>query len=99
VKNLVWDEDRHAGLKAVGGDSGENPNMTLILNNDAYAKWGTKIRKILLRLEFDQSDEANLVKDAFGLKGFIDTEPSNFEHTIKLLEKAGCDPESCEFTF
>lgn len=99
VKNLAWDEKKHLGLKAVGGDSAENPNMTLILSNDSYAKWGTGIRKILLRLEFNQSDDANLVKDVFGLRGFIDTPPSSFEHTFELLEKAGCDPESCEFTF
>jgi ABC-type phosphate/phosphonate transport system substrate-binding protein len=98
VKNLVWDEEKHLGLKAVGGDSAENPNMTLILNNDAYANWGVAVRKVLLRLEFDLAKDAELVKDAFGLRGFIDTPPSSFEHTFELLDKAGCDPESCEFS-
>jgi ABC-type phosphate/phosphonate transport system substrate-binding protein len=99
VKNLAWDEDRHLGLKAVGGDSAENPNMTLILNVKAYEQWGRKIRKILLRLEFNQSDDANLVRDSFGIRGFIDTSPSSFEHTFKILDEAGVDPATFDFTF
>jgi ABC-type phosphate/phosphonate transport system substrate-binding protein len=99
VKNLAWDEDRYPALKAVGGDSAENPNMTLILSNDAYAKWGTKVRKILLLLEFNQSEEANMVKKAFGIRGFIDTAPSSFEHTFDILDRAGVDPASFDFTF
>ena len=99
VKNLSWDEDRHPGLKAVGGDSAENPNMTLILNSKAYEQWGSKVRKILLRLEFDQSDDASLVRDSFGIRGFIDTSQSSFEHTFGILDRAGVDPATFDFTF
>lgn len=99
AKNLAWDEDRHPALKVVGGDSAENPNMTLILNNDAYAQWGARIRKILLLLEYNQSEEATLVKKAFGIRGFIDTAPSSFEHTFGILDRAGIDPATFDFTF
>ena len=91
VKNRVWDElkKRYPDLKQVAEDNGENPNNTLIVSCKTDKKLADKVKKILLGLKGDNSPEAESVKRALGITGYIVTTEKDFSHTIPLIKKAG----------
>lgn len=91
VKNRVWDKEKakYAELEKVGGDSGENPDNTLIVSKK-FSKGSTeKLAAILLGLGNDESAEAKAVKDSLKISKFIKTTPNDFKSTLTLLKKAG----------
>ncbi len=100
VKNRVWDSVKHQypNLVQVGKDTGENPNGTLIVSSKADSSVMNEVKRALLAIGSDTSPEAMSVKDRLGVKGYIATTESDFEHTIALLGTAGVD-ESFEWKF
>jgi len=99
VKNLVWDEKKYPTLAVVGGDSAKNPNNTLILANNTYARVGNTIEKILIDISNDDSPFTSKVKEVFKIKGFIKTTNKDFEHTFDLLKSAHINPAKFDFKF
>ena len=99
AKNLIWDEKKYPTLAVVGGDFAKNPNNTLVLTNDTYARVGTVIEKILIDIDNDDSSFARKVKDVFKVKGFIKTTNEDFVHTFDLLKRAHIDPGKFDFNF
>lgn len=95
VKNRVWDEekDKYPNLEKVGEDKGENPNNTLIISFKVNKSLAKEIKKILLGIEADKSNEAKRVKDTLKIKKYISTDKKDFKHTLKLLKKAGVTKE------
>lgn len=91
VKNRVWDKEqsKYAGLEKAGGDTGENPDNTLIVSKKLAAATAQQLAGILLGLKDDQSAEAAAVKDTLKIQGFIKTTDADFKHTLSLLKKAG----------
>jgi ABC-type phosphate/phosphonate transport system substrate-binding protein len=98
-KNTVWNAEQYKGLVVVGGDTGENPDNTLIMPNAAYAKYGAAIAKALLALEADKGEKAEAVKKAFGCKSFIATGEKDFSHTFTLVDEIGIDAKKFDFVF
>ena len=93
VKNRVWDKlkKRYPDLKKVAEDHGENPNNTLIVSPKTDKTLADKVKKILLDLKDDNSPEAESLKKALGITGYIVTTKDDFSHTIPLIKKAGVD--------
>lgn len=91
VKNHVWtkEQSKYAGLEKVGGDTGENPDNTLIVSKKLDAGTAKKVADILLGVQSDNSAEAAAVKDSLKIKSFIATTDKDFKHTLELLKKAG----------
>jgi ABC-type phosphate/phosphonate transport system substrate-binding protein len=91
VKNHVWnkEKDKYATLEKVGGDTGENPDNTLIVSNKLDPGMAKKISGILLGVKDDASPEAAAVRDSLKIQGFITTSDKDFKHTLGLLKKAG----------
>lgn len=100
VKNRVWDgqKGKYDGIDRVGEDSGENPNMVLIVSKKANPEIVARISAILLGLNNDPSPAAQAVKKKLGITGFIKTTGNDFKFTLPLLKKAGVD-ESFDFSF
>jgi len=99
IKNLVFDNNSPDNIIVVGGDSSENPNMTLIVTNEISKSFGEQILKTLLKIEYDNTEIANNVKKAFNIKGFTKTSEADFAHTFNNLKKAKIDPVSFNFKF
>ena len=91
VKNRVWDKEKskYPNLKQVGKDDGENPNNTFIISIKMDKILAEKIKNIFLKIEKDDSPEAEAVKKGLNISGYIVTEKKDFSHTIPLLKKAG----------
>ncbi|MBT3236946.1 MAG: extracellular solute-binding protein [Bdellovibrionales bacterium] len=95
VKNWVWEtlKGKYPNLEQVGKDSGENPNGTMIVSKKIDPKMAKRIKEILLNIEADSSTEAVAVKTKLKIRRYIVTNKKDFEHTLKLLAKAGVTPE------
>ena len=91
VKNRVWDKEqsKYPMLEKVGGDTGENPDSTLIVSKKLAAGVSQQIAGILLGVKDDQSPEAAAVRDSLKIQGFIKTTEADFKHTLTALKKAG----------
>ncbi len=93
VKNRVWDavKARYPDLKKVAEDHGKNPNNTLIVSSKIDKNLADKVKKILLSLKNDNSPEAESLKKALKITGYIVTTKHDFSHTIPLIKHAGVD--------
>lgn len=91
VKNRVWDKEKgqYGMLEKVGGDTGENPDNTLIVWKKLDAGTAKKVADILLGVKDDTASDAMAVKDALKITGFIPTTDKDFTHTLDLLKRAG----------
>ncbi len=91
VKNRVWakEQSKYPSLEKMGGDSGENPDNTLIVSKTLSPAVTQKIAQILLGLKDDSSAEASAVRDSLKIREFIKTTDADFKHTLSLLKKAG----------
>lgn len=91
VKNHVWEKekDKYRMLEQVGGDSGENPDNTLIVWKKLDAGTARKVSDILLGVKDDTAPGAMAVKEALKVTGFIPTADKDFKHTLELLKRAG----------
>jgi ABC-type phosphate/phosphonate transport system substrate-binding protein len=91
VKNHVWTKEKakFPGLALVGGDSGENPDNTLIVSRKLDAGAARKLGEVLLGLEKDASPEAAATRESLKIRRFIPTGRKEFAHTLELLGKAG----------
>jgi len=91
VKNRVWEKEKgqYGMLEKVGGDTGENPDNTLIVWKKLDPGTAKKVADILLGVKDDTASEAMAVKDALGITGFIPTTDKDFTHTLELLKRAG----------
>ncbi len=100
VKNRVWDKmkSQYPNLEAVGEDTGENPDGTLIISKRVDQKLAEKVKRSLLALKDDSSPEAKAVIDSLNIQGYIETLEKDFSHTIALLKQAGVD-KSFDFAF
>jgi ABC-type phosphate/phosphonate transport system substrate-binding protein len=95
VKNLVWDnlKAQYPTLEKVGSDNGQNPNEALIVSVKTDPVIVKKLLDTLLGLTSDASPEADAVRQAFGIQGYILTSAADFSHTLDLLQKAGIGPD------
>jgi ABC-type phosphate/phosphonate transport system substrate-binding protein len=95
VKNHVWTKmsATYGALEAVGGDSGENPDGSLIVSKKVDPAAAQRLAAALLALEGDASPGAAAARDALGIRGFVRTGPPDFAHTIAMLKRAGVTPE------
>lgn len=93
VKNRVWDKMKaqYPNLEAVGEDTGENPDGTLIVAKKVDLTLADKVKKALLALNDENSPEAKAVLESMNIKGYVETAEKDFSHTIALLKKAGVD--------
>ena len=100
VKNHVWNnqKEKYPNLMAVGEDSEENPDGTLIVSKKANTKTVSSVSAALLAFKDDKSPEAQAVRDNMGIQSYIKTTPADFSHTLQLLKKAGVD-KSFNFSF
>lgn len=91
VKNLVWYKvkDKYPELKSVAEDYGENPNNTLMFSSKTPESLAGKVKKILLGLKDDKSENGEKLKKSLSIKGYIPTTEADFQHTFELLKKAG----------
>ena len=91
VKNRVWDNAKASmlNLMLVGGDTGENPNGTLMVSVALPDSKAAELKSILLDLGSDESTAAKNLKFSLGVSSYIETTPGDFKHTLKLLKKAG----------
>jgi ABC-type phosphate/phosphonate transport system substrate-binding protein len=91
VKNHVWNKEKnkYATLEQVGGDTGENPDNTLIVSKKLDPGTVKKVAGILLGIADDQSAEAKAVKESLKIQSFITTTDKDFKHTLDLLKRAG----------
>jgi ABC-type phosphate/phosphonate transport system substrate-binding protein len=91
VKNHVWnkEKDNYRMLEQVGGDTGENPDNTLIVWKKLDAGTAKKVADILLGVKDDTASEAMAVKHALKITSFIPTTDKDFTHTLELLKSAG----------
>lgn len=91
VKNRVWEKEKakFADLEQVGGDSGENPDNTLIVSKKLSKATADKLAAVLLGLGSDTSPGAKAVMDSLKISKFIKTTPADFKSTLALLKKAG----------
>lgn len=91
IKNRVWDKEKskYPSLEKAGGDTGENPDNTLIVSKKLSAAVTQQLAGILLGLKDDGSPEASAVRNSLNIQGFIKTTDVDFMHTIALLKKAG----------
>jgi len=99
VKSTVFVAAEYPGLIAVGSDAGEHPDNTLIMPNDAFAKYGALISRVLLGLGSDTSENARMVKQSFACRGFIATAGIDFAPTFTLLRKARVNLKTFDFVF
>lgn len=99
IKNLVFDNNAPENVTVVGGDSSENPNMTLIVTNGISKIYGKQISDTLLKVEYDTSEFAINVKKTFKIKGFTKTTEADFAHTFNNLKKAKINPATFNFKF
>lgn len=99
VKSTVFVPGDYPGLIEVGSDAGEHPDTTLMLPNTTHDKYGALISRVLLGLEGDTSELAEVAKKAFGCRGFVATTGSDFVPTFTLLRKARIDPKTFNFVF
>jgi ABC-type phosphate/phosphonate transport system substrate-binding protein len=95
VKNHVWTKERakFPTLEAVGGDTGENPDNTLIVSTRSDRATAERIGATLLALEADPGPEARAARDALKIRGFVATGAKDFVHTLELLKRAGVTKE------
>jgi ABC-type phosphate/phosphonate transport system substrate-binding protein len=91
VKNHVWNKEKgkYPSLEAVGEDSGENPDGTLILSKKLAPTTAREIAAALLALEGDASPAAVAARDSLRIRGFVAATEKDFAHTLALLRKAG----------
>jgi ABC-type phosphate/phosphonate transport system substrate-binding protein len=99
VKSTVFTAAERPGLIAIESDAGEHPDNTLIMPNEAFERYGALISRVLLGLESDTGEKAEMVKKSFGCTGFIATAGSDFAPTFTLLRKARIDAKTFDFTF
>lgn len=93
VKNRVWDKlkNKYPNLEVIGDDTDECPDGTLIVSKIMDSELSKKVTTIILALMEDNSQEAQKVKDAMNILGYIKTTEDDFSHTLNLLKKAGVD--------
>ena len=91
VKNHVWAKEKasYPALAAVGGDTGENPDNTLIVSRKLDPSTARRLSALLLALAGDPSAEAAAARDQLAIRGFVSTTAKDFAHTLDLLAKAG----------
>lgn len=91
VKNHVWTKEmsKYPELEKVGGDSGENPDNTLIVSKKLGQAEAQKLAAVLLGLKTDSSPEADEVKKSLKIREYIKTTDADFKSTLALLKKAG----------
>jgi ABC-type phosphate/phosphonate transport system substrate-binding protein len=91
VKNHVWTHEKpsYPSLAAVGADSGENPDNTLVVSRKLGAVTTRKLDEVLLGLEHDPSPDAGAARARLKIRGFIPTTAKDFSHTLELLRRAG----------
>jgi ABC-type phosphate/phosphonate transport system substrate-binding protein len=99
IKNTIFDPAKNKGFAVVGGDQGENPDGTIILSNQAHAKYAEEIKAALLKVEGSSSPTAAALKTEFGAKGFMAATMDDFKHTNDLVKRAGIDPAKFNFEF
>ncbi len=100
LKNHVWtkEQSKHPGLALVGGDSGQNPDTTLILSPKLDAPTAKKLAEVLLGIEKDAQPLAVAAREALKIRGFVPTTTKEYAHTLDLLRKAGVTKDWA-FTF
>jgi ABC-type phosphate/phosphonate transport system substrate-binding protein len=91
VKNHVWTHEKphYPSLAAVGADSGENPDNTLIVSMKLDAATRQRLSAVLLGLEADPSPDALATRGRLKIKRFVPTTAKDFSHTLDLLKRAG----------
>jgi ABC-type phosphate/phosphonate transport system substrate-binding protein len=91
VKNHVWSKEqaKYPAFEAVGGDSGENPDGTLVVSKKVDAATAQRITAILLGIEADPSPDAALARESLKIKRFIPATEKDFAHTVAMLKSAG----------
>ncbi|GAB4487886.1 MAG: phosphate/phosphite/phosphonate ABC transporter substrate-binding protein [Thermodesulfovibrionales bacterium] len=91
VKNHVWTKEmsKYPDLEKVGGDSGENPDNTLIVSKKLAQADVRKLSSVLLGLKTDDAPEAAEVKKSLKIREYIRTTEADFASTLALLRKAG----------
>lgn len=100
VKNRVWEKEKgkYTDLEQVGGDSGENPDNTLIVSKKFSKAAADKLAKVLLGIGGDTGPGAKAVMDSMKISKFIKTTPADFKSTLALLKKAGVN-KSFDFKY
>ncbi|PLX93180.1 MAG: hypothetical protein C0621_08245 [Desulfuromonas sp.] len=95
VKNRVWDglTGKYPSLTQVGSDSGQNPNNALIISKKTDPEFVKSLVRILLPLEKDTRAGGMALKNEMGLSGYAITSVADFNHTLKLLGRAGVTPD------
>jgi ABC-type phosphate/phosphonate transport system substrate-binding protein len=94
VKNHVWaaEKAKYPTLVQVGGDTGENPDGSLIVSAKLSPATAQEVVAALVALEKESSPAATAAKDALKIRGYVAASEKDFAHTLALLRKAGVTP-------
>jgi ABC-type phosphate/phosphonate transport system substrate-binding protein len=91
VKNHVWNKEqgKYPALEQVGGDTGENPDGSLIVSRRVSPAVVSEVTAALIALENDRTPAAAAARDALKIRGYLACSEKDFAHTLDLVRRAG----------